>query len=169
MDKTTKEIIWGQFGAAIDTLENAINNCSDDLWLDKSQKHQYWYIASHTLFWLDYYLTEDTDKFKPPQPFGMEEMNPAGVIPDPPYSKEQLLKYLEHDRKKCHDTIFNMSDALAEKKYEFRKATISFAELLLYSLRHVQHHSAQMNLILRQRYDIGSPWVFQAKSNLYDE
>lgn len=163
MNNSTKEIIWGQFGAAIDTLENAINTCPDELWFDKSQKHEFWYITSHTLFWLDYYLTEDTDNFKPPEPFGMEEMDPAGVIPDPPYTKEQLLTYLEHDRNKCKETIFNMSEELAEKTYEFRKATISFAELLLYSMRHVQHHAAQLNLILRQSYDLPSPWVFSAK------
>lgn len=165
MDISTKKIIWGQFGAAIDTLENAINNCPDDLWFDNSQYqfHQYWYIASHTLFWLDYYLTEKTENFKPPTPFGMEEMDPAGVIPDPPYGKEQLLAYLEHGRNKCKEIIFNMTDELAEKPYKFRKGSISFAELLLYNMRHVQHHAAQLNLILRQKRDIGSPWVFQAK------
>jgi len=163
MDLSTKKIIWGQFGAAIDTLENAINACPDDLWFDNSQYHQYWYIASHALFWLDYYLSEDTEKFKPPAPFGMEEMDPAGVIPDPPYSKEQLLAYLEHNRKKCRDSIFSMTDELADKPHNFRKGSICFAELLLYGMRHVQHHAAQLNLILRQKNDIGSPWVFQAK------
>ena len=169
MDHSTKEIFWGQFGAAIDTLENAISNCPNELWFDKSQYHQYWYMASHTLFWLDYYLSEDTENFKPPAPFGMEEMDPAGVIPDPPYTKEQLLSYLDHDRKKCRETIFNMTDELAEKPYNFRKGSISFAELLLYSMRHVQHHAAQMNLILRQRLDFPSPWVFQTKSDIKGE
>jgi hypothetical protein len=34
-----------------------------------------------------------------------------------------------------------------------------FAELLLYSMRHVQHHAAQLNLLLRQRTDSAPGWI----------
>jgi hypothetical protein len=36
-------------------------------------------------------------------------------------------------------------------------------ELLLYSMRHVQHHSAQFNLILRETIDSAPGWVSRAK------
>jgi hypothetical protein len=32
-------------------------------------------------------------------------------------------------------------------------------ELVLYNLRHVQHHAAQLNLILRQVVDAAPGWV----------
>ena len=53
--------------------------------------------------------------------------------------------------------------------YKFGKVDISFGELLLYSMRHVQHGAAQLNLILRQTFDMSSPWVFKAKNNLSGE
>ncbi len=158
-----KTILIAQFTAAIDTLENAINACPDALWEDSSSYHQFWYIASHTLFWLDFYLSESPDTFQPPEPIGMEEMDPTGVIPDPPYTKEQLLVYLKYGRKKCVDMITSMTPETGKKLYNFGKISLSRDELFLYNLRHVQHHAAQLNLILRQKANISSPWVFQGK------
>ena len=163
MDKECRTIIWGQFGAAIDTLENAIVACPDELWFDNDKHPPYWALVHHTLFWLDYYLSESTENFAPPAPFGMEEMDPAGVLSPRPYTKEESQTYLEHCRKKCRDTIASMTDELAAKTYDFRKAKLSFAELLLYNLRHVQHGAAQLNLILRQTYDMSSSWVFRGR------
>jgi len=56
MIKQWQTIIWQQFGAAIDTLENAIRACPENLWSDRSRKWEYWYWTYHTIFWLDYYL-----------------------------------------------------------------------------------------------------------------
>ncbi|MEZ5357281.1 MAG: DinB family protein [Candidatus Zixiibacteriota bacterium] len=159
MDQFSKDIIRRQFGAAITTMENAIKACPDDLWGKESDWFAFWYSASHCLFWLDYYLTPDRKDYIPPAPFGLEELDPAGVLPPRVYTKDELLTYLNHGRKKCNETIRNMSDELAAKQYKFGQFDISFAELLLYNLRHVQHHAAQLNLLLRQQCDIGSKWV----------
>jgi hypothetical protein len=35
-------------------------------------------------------------------------------------------------------------------------------ELHLYNLRHVQHHAAQLNLLLRQTIGSAPRWVFKA-------
>jgi uncharacterized damage-inducible protein DinB len=35
-------------------------------------------------------------------------------------------------------------------------------ELLLYNLRHVQHHTAQLNLLIRQAGGEPAPWVMCA-------
>jgi len=69
MNALWKNIVWRQFGAAIDTLENAILACPDDLWADRSKRHEFWYMAYHTLFWLDFYLSETAEDFAPPAPF----------------------------------------------------------------------------------------------------
>jgi uncharacterized damage-inducible protein DinB len=41
-------------------------------------------------------------------------------------------------------------------------------ELLLYNMRHVQHHTAQINLILRQIIDSAPRWVGVTKKALSD-
>ncbi len=166
MKTETKKLIWGQFGAAIDTLEHAIRACPDDLWSDQSNYHQLWYMAYHTLFWLDYYLTEDPSDFRPLEPFGLEELDPSGIIPERPYRKNELLDYLGHCRNKCRVTIESMTEEGANKLYNSGRTKLTHAELLLYNMRHVQHHAAQMNLLLRQKINFAPGWVFQSKLDL---
>jgi DinB superfamily len=169
MDNFTKNFIWQQFGAAIDALENAINTCPEEVWNDRSQYHEYWYWTYHTLFWLDYYLADNHKDFKPPQPFTMSEFDPSGALPDHVYTTDELLVYLEHGRNKCRKVINAITDEWANQEYEFGKLSLSFAELLLYNMRHVQHHTAQLNMLLRLRADKGSGWFFSAKNQLNSE
>ena len=49
-----KKIIWQQFGASIDSLENAIRACPDEVWGNRALVPEYWYTAYHTLFFLDF-------------------------------------------------------------------------------------------------------------------
>ena len=163
MEQDIKNIICQQFGAAIDSLEKAIDHCPDNHWTDNTKFHQIWYMAFHTIFWLDYYLTPPSLHFTPPQPYTMSEMDPSGIIPDPAYTKEQLQTYLAQTRKKCHDTIMNLTEELANEVCSTSRADLSFQEMLLYNMRHVQHHTAQINLLLRQKIDSAPGWTFRAK------
>ena len=164
MDNTTKKIIWSQFGAAIDMLENAINTCPEEVWRDRSPTPEFWYITFHTLFYLDCYLSDSDKGFAPPSPFTLDELDPAGIFPDRVYTKEELYKYLEHGRNKCRKTIEALTDEKSKQRCGFEWLDISVGELLLYNMRHVQHHAAQLNLILRQRIDSAPRWVRKTKN-----
>lgn len=162
MNNEVKTMIWGQFGAAVDALENAIKACPKEHWGDETPAMHFWYIAYHTIFWLDYYLSDSTDDFQPPEPYTMSEMDPSGKMPPRVYTPDELLSYLDHGRKKARRAIFGLTDASFNKVMKFRKADLSFPELILYTMRHIQHHSAQLNLLLRQRIDSAPGWTFRA-------
>lgn len=167
MELAWKSILWGQFGAAIDMLENAVVACPDDLWGDRTRQPEFWYLVYHTLFWLDYSLSENPPGFAPPAPFNLDEMDPAGLLPDRVYSKAELRAYLEHGREKCRALIAGMSEGQAmERRGLGSSKEGTFEELLLYNLRHVQHHAAQLNLLLRQAVDSAPRWVARAKDGL---
>jgi hypothetical protein len=159
-----KDMIWSQFGASVDMLENAIDACPDELWGGHSQQVEFWYLVYHTLFWLDFYLTESPEDFNPPTSFTLSELDPEGVLPDRVYTKTEMLNYLSHGRKKCKLTIENMSEEKAKKHYVFGTIYMNFGELLLYNMRHVQHGAAKLNLILRQKTDSSPKWVKKANS-----
>lgn len=163
MDSEIKKTFWNQLGAAIDQLENAILACPDNLWFDRTKQSEYWYVAFHTLFWLDYYFTESFEDYTPPPPFTLDELDPAGIIPEKPFSKDELLTYLEHGRKKSKKRIETMTDEQAQQQYKIGPVELGFLELILYTTRHLQHHAAQLNLILRQNIDSAPRWVFRAK------
>ena len=159
MDTFWKAIIWQQFGAAIDMLENALRACPAELWSDRSQRPEFWYVVYHTLFWLDLYLSNSLEGFAPPAPFTLDELDPAGLIPERAYTRDELQGFLDHGRRKCQATIEAFTDNDARQRCGFDWLDVNGAELLLYNMRHVQHHAAQLNLILRQKIDSAPPWV----------
>lgn len=167
MDTPWKTLLWQQLGAAIDMLDNAIVACPEELWSDRSRQPEFWYLAFHTLFFLDLYLSESVEGFTPPPPFTMDEWDPAGVLPEKPYSKEELRAYLEHGREKLRTVLAGLTDEQAREPRRFGSSIeASFLELLLYSLRHVQHHTAQLNLLLRQETDSAPRWVAKTQGRL---
>jgi hypothetical protein len=159
VDSTWRAAISGQFGAAIDMLENALLACPDELWQNRERQPAFWYLVYHTLFWLDLYLADSLAGFAPPAPFTLDELDPAGRLPDRVYTKGELRAYLEHGRRKCRSTIDGLTDEQAGRRCGFDRPALSVGELLLYNLRHVQHHAAQLNLILRQTTDSAPGWV----------
>lgn len=163
MDAERRDLIWNQFGAAIDMLENAVHACPEALWSDRSRNPEYWYIVFHTLFFLDLNMSPSLEGFAPPAPFTLDELDPAGIIPERPYGKAELLTYLEHGRAKCRAKIQGLTEEAARKDIGSSRPGMCVEELLLHSMRHVQHHAAQLNLILRQTIDSAPRWVSRAK------
>jgi hypothetical protein len=163
-DRAWKPGLRKQFGAAIDMLENTLIACPDRLWSDRSSQPEFWYLVYHTLFWLDLYLFGSVDGFAPPAPFTLDELDPAGLLPERPYTKDELRAYLRHGRQKCRATIDALTDEKARERCTFRWGEVSFLELLLYGMRHVQHHAGQLHLLLRQSTDSAPGWVAQEEA-----
>ena len=161
-----KEALASQYGAALEMMENAIHACPDAVWEDASLPvdRQFWYLTFHTLWWHDHYLAGGQAAHVPPAPFTNDEMDPAGVYPASAYSRETLLTVLEHARERYRARVAKLTEAEAAAPcgYE-RKETMSALELALYNLRHLQHHTAQLNLLLRQRTDSAPRWVGRAR------
>ncbi|MCM2272503.1 MAG: DinB family protein [candidate division Zixibacteria bacterium] len=166
MDSQTKEAIWLQCGAAIDSLESAIRSCPEHVWGDRSKNPEFWYVAYHTIFWLDFYSSETVEKFAPPEPFGMEEMDPAGLLPPRVYSRQELLAYLAHSRQKYKLSVQALNAANAHLNAGAKRPELTNLEMVFYTMRHLQHHTAQLNLLLRQTIDDAPRWVKQAKDRL---
>ncbi len=160
MDSLLKTALWQQLGATINMLENALLSCPSTLWNEliwnnpaAPEYPTFWSIAHHTLFWLDLHLTGSLEGFAPPAPFALAELDPAGALPEQPYTRDELHTYLVYLRKKCRTTIAELSDEKAQQPVAFpwsRGKPVSYLELLLYTMRHVQEHAAQLSLFLGQ-------------------
>lgn len=166
------DMLWRQFGAAIDSFGNALGDCPDELWeaqLWQDQPDQwvaqgfsaFWYLCYHTLFWLDLYLTGAEEGFMPPAPFDLVEMEANEALPRT-YTRQELLGYLADCRSRCQATVSAMSPEQANRLCSFAWGEVPFAELQLYNLRHVQEHAAQLHLFLGQQAGRPGKWVAQA-------
>jgi uncharacterized damage-inducible protein DinB len=157
-------VIQRQFHAALDMLANAMEACPDSVWAGQG-RGAFWYLAFHVLFFVDLYLSpEDESQFRPPAPFGVGELEDEVVVPEPAYSKDELLGYWEHCRKKLDAVMAGMTEEWIAEACPFTYRAMSNGELLLYNMRHVQHHAAQLNLLLRQRTDSAPTWVSKGRS-----
>ncbi len=175
MESLWTTALWQQFGAAIDTLENALVSCphslwNECLWSDSSappvpvEFSQFWNITFHTIFWLDLYLSGSLAAFAPPTPFSLEDLGDL----ERPYTKEELHAYLRYTRTKCHTTITTLTPEKAGQLCEFPWSpgkVCSFVEVLLYTMRHVQEHAAQLLLFLGQNACAVASWVSRAKDS----
>lgn len=155
------EMLWRQYAAAIDSLGGALRGCPPELWEKRLWEDQpgqwvaygfstFWYLGYHALFWLDLYLTGAEEGFAPTAPFDLVEMEAGEVLPRV-YTRAELLGYLEYCRRKCQETVSEMTDEGAARMCRFPWGELTFAELQLYNLRHVQEHAAHLHMFLGQQ------------------
>ncbi len=75
----------------------------------------------------------------------------ADDLPDRVYTKDELQNYLQYCRKKCQVIIEALTDETAQQRCRFAWGDVSFAELLLDNMRHVQEIAAQLSLLVGQK------------------
>jgi hypothetical protein len=157
MDNAVKEILWNQFGASIDMLISTITNCPNDYFETNTR---FYYITFHTTLFLDYYLTIPPTEFKPllvctSKP--IEELPKEAIgdmIPDKIYTKQEVIDYLKKSREKCKNLIYSITEKTENRRFYEGDGSndmdYPIIEILIYNLRHTQHHTGQLNLLLRQ-------------------
>lgn len=172
MEATWRNLLWRQFGAAIEMLENSIRACPNELWRerlwdepDQPEFAEFWYLAFHALFWLDYYLAQDPETFAPPAPFTMSEVDMDGLLPERIYTRDELQTYLQYGRERCRARIAS-ADLLAPQRCRPQNPDMTVAELFIYNLRHVHEHAAQLSMLLGQKTGSAPDWVGRTKSEL---
>lgn len=177
MDNGWNAILWHQFGAVLDMLDDILHACPDELWReplwevpdDSPQYGEVWFIIYHTIYWADLYLHGAVEGFTPPQFVQRYEKAPDGILPVTPYTRADLHAYLQACRRKCHDTFENITAELAAKPCHFGwiNGEMTYLELQLYNMRHVQEHVAQLNLMLGQKTASAPDWVARARQHTF--
>ena len=167
MDNYWQTVIGRQFQATIQMLKLAINACPDNLWDERKDGSPFWHLAYHTLFYTDFYLSEN-DKVYTPMDFHEDKAHflpgdyqEFGGIVTPPkksFTKKQLLGYTDHCLRKCQETFEKLTNERALERCGFWWYELNVGEFLLNNLRHAQHHTGQLSLLLRREADIGIDW-----------
>lgn len=169
MNKSTNTIVWNQFGASIDMLINVVSNCPNNFF---EQNPRFYYIAFHSTIFLDYYLTIPPSNFLPLLAFTQKEDKDRpkesidDLIPDKVYSKQEVVDYLIKSREKCRQLIDSLTEEKLSERFkegdEPNDMDYPILEILLYNMRHTQHHTAQLNMLLRQDVEKHMGWSFRA-------
>lgn len=111
-------------------------------------------------WWARHLYTFGTaEGFAPPPPYTLDELDPAGVYPREAYSREQLGDYLGACRDRCRAAILGLTEESAAARCNFGWVEAGYAELMVGNIRHVQHHTAQLNWVLGERTGVAPRWV----------
>jgi hypothetical protein len=163
-----RSALKSQYHAALAMFRDAVERCSDDLWLSDTYRNACWQIAYHALFFTHLYLQEDDEAFRFWEHHQSEVQHGDGIggPADPesdlpllprPYTRDEVLAYCAW----CDDMVDGAVDAMdldsAESGFSWYK--IPKLEHQLVNLRHLQHHTAQLADRLRASSDIGVRWV----------
>ena len=76
------------------------------------------------------------------------------LIPDKFYEKREIVAYLKQSREKEKQIIYALNNETLNDKFKEGEnpndMNYPILEILLYNMRHTQHHTAQLNMLLRQ-------------------
>jgi hypothetical protein len=163
-----RSILKSQYHASLAMLRESIDRCPDDLWLSAAPKNAFWQVAYHALFFTHLYLQADHTALRPWAQHQSAVQHPDGIADRPkpgstlplipsPYTRAQALAYWDI----CDQMVDAAVDALDLHRTEcgFPWYKVSKLEHQFVSIRHVQHHAAQLADRLRAALDTGVRWV----------
>ena len=158
-----RKAVNSQLLAALAMLEQTIQRCPPDLWVDPQAKDQFWQIAYHALFYTHLYLQESGATFRP-WPKHRKDYHLLGPVPwegnlmhaiGEPYTRAEVLEYLEFCRKEGQTKVAAL-DFAGPSGFDW--LPFSKLELQMYIIRHVQQHTGELGARLSDRgIEIG--WV----------
>jgi uncharacterized damage-inducible protein DinB len=145
-----RQVLIGQFEAALCMLHDCIDQCPPEQWDATIGSLTFRQVSYHTLFFVDLYLSAGEDAFalRELHQRGGDERNP---YPSAGVSKAETLAYLGICREKMKATLAAETRESLESPCGFSwRKDISRGELHFYNLRHVQHHTGQLSAHLRR-------------------
>ena len=162
---TFKQLIANQFEAALCTLNVCVDRCPESAWDGPVVNHAFCQVVFHTLFYTDYHLGQNEESFRQ-QPFHRENehifRDYEELVDRKPvllYDKPSIKKYAEYCRNKASQAIAAETAETLNARCGFERLTFSRAELYVYTIRHIQHHAAQLIMRLRLDAIADIPWV----------
>jgi hypothetical protein len=121
-------------------------------------------MAYHALWFLDHDLSAVERQFTPP-PFDIYNYE-LGIREPPfedPYAKSEVREYLQHCRRICRTTIDRLDHPGISRIHGSERIQANVVEVIVDQIRHIQHHAAQLNLLLRQTIDSAPDWVRRSR------
>lgn len=141
-----KDAIKGQYHAAFRMLRECIEVCPDELWVAGDFPREFWKIAYHTIFYGHLYMGQNEAAFKEwrKHDYKATELWAEDAIPLEPFSKEEVLEYLDEVRATINETVESLDLDTDDPGFHWYK-NINKLEHELLSIRHIQGHVGQLS------------------------
>jgi uncharacterized damage-inducible protein DinB len=153
-----KSSVTAQFEGALSMVRECVEKCPAEHWEGLIAKYPFWLVAYHTLYCTDLHLSRE-DVWRP-----RKEFHPGGradveeEYPSRRFEREELLKYTAFCRGLVLEAVAAETAETLAGPSGFARRAFPRAELYLYNLRHVQHHTGQLSAFLR-KVGVETGWV----------
>jgi len=150
-------------------LRQTVQQFPDEAWTRRDHRNAPWQIAYHVLYFTHLYLMPDEAAFQAwsgQQPTEVQNPDGIGGAPEPeselpdipePYSRAQVLAYLRFCDQMVDDAVGALDLDSLESGFSWYQ--VPKLEHQLITLRHLQHHTGQLQDRLRAAADVGVGWV----------
>jgi hypothetical protein len=155
-----KEEFSRQYKSALGMIDEFIDKCPDDFWLDEKYQSPAWQVCYHALFYTNIYLSPsevailkwegERDEYHDLRRIGREK-DPA---PLEPYSRREMKTFQEHIRSRVPSCLEDMEPDRDCWPFWYNQNQLEFH---MNNLRHLQHHTGE----LFERLNIISPVPYQ--------
>ncbi len=159
MVECVKKLLLGQFEAALAMFNDCVRKCPADHWDGNIAKYPFWQVAYHTLCFVDLYLSPDekTHQLRTDlHPKGWSELDDE--YPSRRFEQREITQYIGICLQKARDILAAETRESLEGASGHARRTFSRAELHVYNIRHIMHHTGQLSAYLR-RVGVDADWV----------
>lgn len=154
MPSLIHQMLLGQYEAALSMFRDAMASCPAEHWQKKVANYPVGVVALHTLMWTDVYLGRSAKEFVSHEfvmegrglPFGRPL--PKGTLP-PGLKQTRALEYADYCLAKLRRVLAEESEADLAGDSGFGRP-FSRAEMHLYNIRHIQHHTGALSAHVRR-------------------
>ena len=167
-----RQALRRQYLAALSMLRDALRRCPDTLWNDATGGASLRELGCDAAFLTRYHLHPSQDTFRPwpgldPTPSLDADLanGPSATEATEPYStsRTEVLAYVEHVIESLDASLEALD--LGSSKSGFHGYRMSKLEHQLLTLRHLQHHTAQVVDRVREATGQAIPWIVSDRSD----
>ncbi len=158
------ELIVSQYKAALQMLRRVIEQTPEAEWNTAAYKNPNWQLAYHIVWGVKFYLAPNAESYAPwPNALegaeslgGSEDWENSEVPVEGFHTREELLGFIEELENQLPKAVAALP---FEGESGFEWYPYSRLELHINSIRHIQHHTAQLIERLKIQGISGFPWA----------
>lgn len=149
------DVVQSQYRAALEMLRAVVAVCPEELWDDPADRHPFWLLAYHMLFYTHLYLHPSENDFVPWTKIreGLHAFERSGAQP---YTQAEIMEFLALVGEYAGVIIPQLD---WEAPSGFYWIPLNKLELQFYNIRHLQLHIGELAERLGARAGIETNWV----------
>jgi hypothetical protein len=154
------DLLQRHFVPTYDMLSRLVDHCPAELWDAPCGGYAFWHLVYHTAYWVDYWVRTDYSG-APWQSMTFDDKDVTFEL-DKPFTdiltQAELAAYLAAISAKV-DRFFDELTDVDVLGPIVERSDLTYGDVLLMQVRHIQHHVGLCNAILREHDAEAVPWL----------